>query len=473
MSNQELIEYLTDNSGEYNKRINRKYLETHDLNILHILYNVYDDLSEETPVYEIYYRLKNNLKKRPVCIICGKPVKYTSGHYAKFCSKECQYSDLGKKITKEIKIKSNLEKYGVEHTSQLKEVTDKRTKSRADHVNEIQQHVRESLYKKYGAYDVMHIPHILQKIKNTNLKKFGVEFPLQQLKKENSEIYQKISQTCINKFGVDSPLKNKEVREKIKQTNIQKYGVDNLFKSNIIKEKIKQTNIQKYGVDNLFKNDIIKEKIKQTNIQKYGVDYLFKSNIIKEKIKQTNIQKYGVDNPLKNKEIREKIKQTNIQKYGVDNPLKNKEIWKKSQDNRQISSKSKLENNFLNYLKLKYESDDIITQYKSKEYPYYCDFYIKSINLYIEIQGHWTHNDHPFDINNLNDQLIMNKWRTKSLSDKYYKNALNTWTIKDVEKRNTAIQNNLNYLEIFGKTDLNKYIDIFENYIKNMENNNT
>ena len=450
MSNQELIEYLTDNSGEYNKRINRKYLETHDLNILHILYNVYDDLSEKTPVYEIYYRLKNNLKKRPVCIICGKPVKYTSGHYAKFCSKECQYSDLGKKITKEIKIKSNLEKYGVEHTSQLKEVTDKRTKSRADHVNEIQQHVRESLYKKYGAYDVMHIPHILQKIKNTNLKKFGVEFPLQQLKKENSEIYQKISQTCINKFGVDSPLKNKEVREKIKQTNIQKYGVDNLFK-----------------------NDIIKEKIKQTNIQKYGVDYLFKSNIIKEKIKQTNIQKYGVDNPLKNKEIREKIKQTNIQKYGVDNPLKNKEIWKKSQDNRQISSKSKLENNFLNYLKLKYESDDIITQYKSKEYPYYCDFYIKSINLYIEIQGHWTHNDHPFDINNLNDQQIMNIWRTKSLSDKYYKNALNTWTIKDVEKRNTAIQNNLNYLEIFGKTDLNKCIDIFENYIKNMENNNT
>ena len=402
MSNQELIEYLTDNSGEYNKRINRKYLETHDLNILHILYNVYDDLPEKTPVYEIYYRLKNNLKKRPVCIICGKPVKYTSGHYAKFCSKECQYSDLGKKITKEIKIKSNLEKYGVEHTSQLKEVTDKRTKSRADHVNEIQQHVRESLYKKYGAYDVMHIPHILQKIKNTNLKKFGVEFPLQQLKKENSEIYQKISQTCINKFGVDSLLKNKEVREKIKQTNIQKYGVDN---------------------------------------------------------------------PLKNKEIREKIKQTNIQKYGVDNPLKNKEIWKKSQDNRQISSKSKLENNFLNYLKLKYEPDDIITQYKSKEYPYYCDFYIKSINLYIEIQGHWTHNDHPFDINNLNDQLIMDIWRTKSLSDKYYKNALNTWTIKDVEKRNTAIQNNLNYLEIFGKTDLNKYIDIFENYIKNMENN--
>lgn len=71
MSNQELIEYLTDNSGEYNKRINRKYLETHDLNILHILYNVYDDLSEKTPVYEIYYRLKNNLKNAQYVLFVG------------------------------------------------------------------------------------------------------------------------------------------------------------------------------------------------------------------------------------------------------------------------------------------------------------------------------------------------------------------------------------------------------------------
>ena len=57
-------------------------------------------LKKKTPVYEIYYRLKNNLKKRPVCIICGKPVKYTSDHYAKFSSKECQKSEIGKKQTK-------------------------------------------------------------------------------------------------------------------------------------------------------------------------------------------------------------------------------------------------------------------------------------------------------------------------------------------------------------------------------------
>lgn len=417
MSNQELINYLTDNSGEYNKRINRKYLETHDLNMLHILYNIYDELSEKTPVHEIYYRLKHNLIKRPTCIVCGKPVKYTSGHYAKFCCKECQYSELGKQLTKEIKIKSNLEKYGVEHTSMLKEVTDKRTKSRAKHIDEIKQHVRESLYKKYGAYDVMHIPHILQKIKETNLNKFGVEFPLQQLKKENSEIKQKIKQTCIEKYEVEFPLQNNNIMTKIIQSNKQ--------------------------------------------------NYMLNCQIIKEKKRKTCIEKYGVDNPLKSKIIREKIKQTCIKKYGVDNPWKNKNIWKKTQDNRQISSKSKLENNFFEYLKTKYNVSDIITQYKSNEYPYYCDFYIKSIKLYIEIQGHWTHNDHPYNFNDANDQLIMNKWKEKSINDKYYKNALNTWTIKDVEKRNIAIQNKLNYLEIFGKTNLNKCIEIFENYIKN------
>ena len=418
MSNQELINYLTDNSGEYNKRINRKYLETHDLHMLHILYNIYDDLSEKTPIHEIYYRLKHNLIKRPTCIICGKPVKYTSGHYAKFCCKECQYSELGKQLTKEIKIKSNLEKYGVEHTSKLKEVTDKRTKSRAEHIDEIKQHIRESLYKKYGAYDVMHIPQILQKIKETNLKKFGVEFPLQQLSKENSEIREKIKQTCLEKYGVDNPLKSKIIREKFSKETI-------------------------YNNNHLNNKDV------------------------REKIKQTCLEKYGVDNPLKSKIIREKIKQTCIKKYGFDNPWKNKIIWKKSQDNRQISSKSKLENNFLEYLKSKYNISDIITQYKSDEYPYYCDFYIKPIKLYIEIQGHWTHNDHPYNCNDISDQLIMNKWKEKSINDTYYKNALNTWTIKDVKKRNIAIQNNLNYLEIFGKSNLNKCIEIFENYIKN------
>ena len=54
----------------------------------------------------------------------------------------------------------------------------------------------------------------------------------------------------------------------------------------------------------------------------------------------------------------------------------------------------------------------------------------------------------------------------KSKNSGYYQNAINTWTIRDVNKRNIAKQNNLNYLEIFSK-DLNIVIKLFNEYINN------
>ena len=52
----------------------------------------------------------------------------------------------------------------------------------------------------------------------------------------------------------------------------------------------------------------------------------------------------------------------------------------------------------------------------------------------------------------------------KSKNNVQYEKAINIWTVKDVLKRGTAQINNLNYLEIFS-IDLQKAIDIFENYI--------
>ena len=95
--------------------------------------------------------------------------------------------------------------------------------------------------------------------------------------------------------------------------------------------------------------------------------------------------------------------------------------------------------------------DDIIREYKSIEYPYNCDFYIKSLNLYIECNFHWTHGGHSYDSENLEDLEIIEKWKSKK--SKYYNNAITTWTVRDVRKRNIAKKNNLNYIEFF---DFNK-----------------
>ena len=95
--------------------------------------------------------------------------------------------------------------------------------------------------------------------------------------------------------------------------------------------------------------------------------------------------------------------------------------------------------------------DDVIREYKSAEYPFNCDFYIKNLNLYIECNFHWTHGGHAYDSENLEDLAIIEKWKSKQ--SKYYNNAITTWTVRDVRKRNIAKKNKLNYIEFF---DFNK-----------------
>ena len=78
-----------------------------------------------------------------------------------------------------------------------------------------------------------------------------------------------------------------------------------------------------------------------------------------------------------------------------------------------------------------------------------CDFYLPKYDLFIEIQGSWTHGGHPFDKNNNDDIKILHKWISKNT--KYYDNAIEVWTKRDVEKRQIAQINNLNFVEIFSK----------------------
>jgi hypothetical protein len=50
----------------------------------------------------------------------------------------------------------------------------------------------------------------------------------------------KTKETNIKKYGVGYPQQNVKIREKIKETNIVKYGFENSFQSELIKNKIKR-----------------------------------------------------------------------------------------------------------------------------------------------------------------------------------------------------------------------------------------
>lgn len=61
-------------------------------------------------------------------------------------------------------------------------------------------------------------------------------------------------------------------------------------------------------------------------------------------------------------------------------------------------NKSLGEELFYTALQEVFNPDDIERQYSTDtRYPFACDFYIKSLDLFIELNLHWSHGLKPFD----------------------------------------------------------------------------
>lgn len=229
------------------------------------------------------------------------------------------------------------------------------------------------------------------------------------------------------------------VKEKKRYT----YALHSEVQNKDIVDRRKKTMLDRYGKEHASQVKQFMDKAKQTNIEKLGCEFTAQSDICKQKMKQTCLQRYGVTHNFLIPEVHDKI------------------INKFLQNHNGISSK--LENDFYEYLLTKFNKDHIKRQYKSELYPFLCDFYISDIDLYIELQGYWTHGKHPFNVNNENDLSILNEW--KSHNNSHYDNAVYTWTESDVKKRTIAFNNKLNYIEIFS-SDLNTVINKFEKEFK-------
>lgn len=242
----------------------------------------------------------------------------------------------------------------------------------------------------------------------------------------------KAKQTCIDKYGVSSYTKTQECKDKIKQTCNVKYGVDNYMCSDEFRIKSKNTLLNKYHVDNPVKIQEVRDKMKDTCMNKYGFDSYSKTQEYKNKCKNTCLERYNTTSYTKTQECQEKIYNT------------------KKQNNTHNTSKP--EDKVYNLLLTKFNKDDIIRHYKSRLYPFNCDFYIKPLNLYIEYNGYWTHGPESFSRNNTEHIKLLNDWKQrikeknfKGKNKKSYKDAIYTWTILDVKKLECFKKNKLNY----------------------------
>lgn len=161
--------------------------------------------------------------------------------------------------------------------------------------------------------------------KETNLKKYGAEVPLQA-----DSIKKKVKQTCQERYGVDNVSQATSVIEKRRATFQERYGVDNPGEIQEAQEKAKQTNLLRYGVENPFQAEEVKKKIRETNLKNLGVEYPTQSKEIQEKIKQVCLDRYGVDSPMRSDEIKDRAKQTSLEKYGTEYPIQSQEVREKA-----------------------------------------------------------------------------------------------------------------------------------------------
>lgn len=77
---------------------------------------------------------------------------------------------------------------------------------------------------------------------------------------------------------------------------------------------------------------------------------------------------------------------------------------------------SKPEDKLYEELVTRYGKDDVVRQYIDRErYPFPCDFYIKSQDLFIEYNGTFEHGDKPFDPQSATDCEFAEKIRQKAL----------------------------------------------------------
>lgn len=106
---------------------------------------------------------------------------------------------------------------------------------------------------------------------------------------------------------------------------------------------------------------------------------------------------------------------------------------------------------FLDDIGIKYKK-----QYKEKRYPFYCDFYIPKYDLFIELNHFVTHGKHPFNPNNQEDldELKRLTKKVEETNSNLYKAMIECWTIRDFNKIQTAIKNNLNYKVSYNNKEM-------------------
>lgn len=304
------------------------------------------------------------------CPYCSSPIRFVSKSMTSGCSTIC----------------TNQLRYGVDNPSQTEEVKSK---------------IKET-FSKYKGGHPQRDPEVIARKEQTCLDRYGVTSLL------SSNDFRLNKSTMLKKYGVEYPLQNKSILKASRKTNLERYGTTSPSKSEKIKAKTRQTNLDKYGVEGTSQDPTIRELQLETLISRYGVDNPFKNPDVIAKCIATSKRNHDGMHHTQHPDVLAKIRKTHLAKYGVTHPMKNIDYFLKVQ----LNSFNKVKSGNIGRRKFLYQgyedvvfkalvsvygSKDIFTQF-DKKFDHTAnqltgttpDLFIKSINTYVEVKSTWT-----------------------------------------------------------------------------------
>lgn len=330
--------------------------------------------------------------------------------------------------------RTNLERYGSENPFGSKVIQEK---------------IRQTNLERYGVENIASSAEIREKIRRINIERWGFPSSFQ-----NPEVRAKHRATMLERYGVENSLQVPEVRVKAVETWRRKYGVDNPRKAPEIIARSKATCLERYGAEWEIASEAIRAKIRATMLERYGVENSMLVPEVRARVVATSLERYGCKNPMQSASVQAKYRETMLRRYGAEYPYQVPEIMRKLEHTKKMRGtfgSSVPEEEVYARIVEWFGIDNVIRQYKDPDYPFACDFYVVSRDLFIELNANWTHGGHWFDKSDPEDLKQLAFWKKKAESSEFYRNAISVWTDRDVRKREAARAAGLNYVVLWDR----------------------
>lgn len=258
----------------------------------------------------------------------------------------------------------------------------------------------------------------------------------------------------VAQASVDADERERRV-EKARETSRERYGVDHHSKTDEFKSKMST-----YMSDPENKARIHAKTV-ETSRDRYGEDYYAKTDEGRRRASESMARR--MTDPAYKEHVRAGLSVAMMERWSDPDFVNHMKVAigaglrkPEAQDRRAETVRrhkpdgvTNLEQCVHGLLVERFGEGDVVAQWRDSRYPFTCDFYVRSRDLFVEVNAHWTHGHHWFDASCARDIATRDGWIANR--NDYYGAAAKAWCERDVAKREAARAAGLNYVVLWDE----------------------